>query len=572
MAIIGIDLGTTNSVGAVWKNGSCRLVPNAFGEYLTPSAISLDDNGDIVVGKAAKERLISHTDNSASLFKQFMGTDKEYILGDKSFYPEDLSSFILRQIKADAEVFLGEEVEEAVISVPAYFNDRQRAAAKNAGILAGLKVDRIINEPSAAALAYQKKGDMDGLYLVVDFGGGTLDVSLVEIFDNIVDIVGVAGDNHMGGSDIDNAIYEAFLRENPKLQGKLSKSEEASLHRVCEQCKIALTTSPKQVMVYQKGKDSYVMGLSNQILLNICKPILERIKNTLHTALVNSGNSIQEITDVVLVGGSCHMPIIKQYMKLLTGKQPMQGINPDWVVAYGVGMLAGIKSRDAHIKDLILTDVCPFSLGIETAPRDGLSQFFPIIQRNTSLPASIERTFHTVYDYQSQIKVVIYQGESLRVEQNLKLGEILIDIPQKKAEEVFINVRFTYDINGILEVDVFCPANGNRKHELVVSNKKLTGGEVAKRLEELQKLKIAPRETAENMQLIARAERIFGEHGGEVREEVGRRVSYFSGKLDSGLNPAKLEKLRQQFTEYLDSIDVFDDGLMDTWEMSGGED
>ena len=563
MAIIGIDLGTTNSLGAVWGDDGCRLIPNAFGEYLTPSVVSIEDSGEILVGKAAKERLISHPAQTASLFKQYMGTDKRYILGNQAFLPEDLSSFVLRQIKTDAEAYLGQEVEEAIVSVPAYFNDRQRAATKNAGVLAGLKVDRIINEPSAAALAYQGDGKMDGLYLVMDFGGGTLDISLVEIFDNIVDIVGVAGDNHMGGSDIDKAIYEAFIGENPALGGKLSQSEAASLLRVCEQCKIALTTTPRQVMVYQRDGVTYAMGLSNQILLNICKPLLERIRATLHTALVNCGSSIRDITDVVLVGGSCHMPVMKQYMKLLTGKKPMQGINPDWVVGYGVGMLSGIKNRHGGVKDMILTDVCPFSLGIKTTPREGMAQFFPLIQRNSSLPASVERPFYTVSDFQSQLRVVVYQGESLLVEQNLRLGEILIDIPREKAEQVYVLVRFTYDINGILEVDVHCPANGNSKHELIVSNSQLTQEEVKKRLKQLQKLKISPREKAENRQLLARAERIFKEHDGFIRETVSRAVDYFSGMLEKGCSQARIARLRHQLSDYFDRIDVFDDGLLD---------
>ena len=564
MAIIGIDLGTTNSLGAVWKDGSCRLIPNAFGEYLTPSAVSIEENGEILVGKTAKERLISHPERTASLFKQFMGTDKKYDLGDKSFLPEDLSSFVLRQIKTDAEEYLGEEIHEAVISVPAYFNDKQRAATKNAGILAGLKVERIINEPSAAALAYQSDGEMDGLYLVVDFGGGTLDVSLVEIFDNIVDIVGVAGDNHIGGSDIDKALYEAFLRENPRLKGSLTENERASLLRVCEQCKIALTSAPKQLMVYQRGGESYAMALSNQILLNICKPLLERIKATLHTALMNSGNSIRDITEVVLVGGSCHMPIMKQYMKRLTGKEPMQGINPDLVVGYGVGMISGIKSRVNGVRDMILTDVCPFSLGTEISTKSGMSQFCPLIQRNSSLPSSVERRFTTLNDFQTQLNVDIYQGESINVEQNLKLGEIIIDIPRAKAGEIYIMVRFTYDINGILEVDVYCPANGRREHELMVSNDQLSNDEVEKRLNELSELKIAPADKAENRQLLARAERLFEEHSGPVREEVGSAAAYFSQMLDKGGSPAKIAKLRQELTDFFDRIDFFDDGLMDS--------
>lgn len=566
MEIIGIDLGTTNSLGAVWKDGACQLIANALGDFLTPSVVSIEKNhGNILVGKSAKERLISHPTYSAANFKQFMGTDKEFNLGDKRFRAEELSSFILRQLKEDAAAYLGEEVSEAVISVPAYFNDQQRTATKHAGQLAGLKVDRIINEPSAAALAYKGSHDMDGVYLVVDFGGGTLDISVVEMFQNIVDINGIVGDNHLGGNDIDKAILDAFLEQNTSLATKLSESEHASLLKQCEQAKIVLTSAANHVMVYQKGKKAYSMELSNQRLSEICHSLLNRIQTLLEGALRSAGCHISSVRDVILVGGSCQMPVIEQYIEYITKKKPMRGIDPSQVVAYGAGLVSGIKARDSEIQDLILTDVCPFTLGIKTKSSEtGNVAFFPIIQRNSALPVSIERYFVTIGDDQKTVSVKIYQGESRNIYNNLFLGEINLEVPPCPAGEVGIDVRFTYDINGILEVDVSCPATGQAKHKLVISNKGLREEEIAAHVARLQQFKISPREQAENRHVIAMGERLFEETSGVLRQQIGGLTGKFINLVETGKNVAEIEKMKAYLLAFFSKVtSSFDDGLVD---------
>jgi len=314
MAILGIDLGTTNSLAAVWRDGKSVLIPNSLGSCITPSVVSIDDRGGIVTGEIAKQRLISHPDKTASLFKQFMGTAKAFKMGGKTFRPEDLSALILRSLKSDAEAFLNEEVTEAIISVPAYFNDTQRSATKAAGELSGLKVDRIINEPSAASLAYRQLNVRDGTNLVFDFGGGTLDVSVLEAFDNIVDIIAVAGDNHLGGSDIDAAIVTEFYKAYPELGEKLSEQQRGILLKNAEACKISLTDRQQVFMVYQHDGSDYIMSLSNEKLMQICSFMFVKFKEIIKSALRSAERPLTAIDNIILVGGSCRMPLVREYL------------------------------------------------------------------------------------------------------------------------------------------------------------------------------------------------------------------------------------------------------------------
>lgn len=562
MAIIGIDLGTTNSLACCWRGDSCALVPNSLGEYLTPSVVSVGENGEILTGKIARERLVSHPGHTAGAFKQFMGTDKTYDLAGRRFRPEDLSSFILRRLKEDAEAYLGEGVEEAVVSVPAYFNDTQRTATKIAGKLAGLRVDRIINEPSAAALAYRHEKDTEGIYLVFDFGGGTLDISIVDMFGNIVDIVAVAGDNHLGGGDIDVAIRDAFLQRHPALAAGISGEEKASLLKLAEQSKIALTENSTSLMVYMRNGQSYSMPLDNKQLGELCAPMLARMRAALQRALRDAGRPIGHITDVILVGGSCRMPLVREYVRYLTEKQPLSGIDPDCAVAVGVGLVSGIKNRDEQIRDMILTDICPFTLGVKTVSGEGgIVQFSPIIPRNTALPASMEEMYTTTHDGQRRVKIEIYQGESIQVEQNLYLGMVDMAVPRLPAGGAKLLVRFTYDINGILEVNVHCPQSGETQSTLIVSNARLTEADVEQRLKALQQWKMDWRSNDENRYLIAKGERLYQEHSGPVREQIGLLLARFQRAQSKGANPAALARMRRDIGDFFTRIDHFYDGL-----------
>ena len=555
MPIIGIDLGTTNSLAAVWKDGKCELIPNALGKFLTPSVVSIDNNGEILVGQAAKERLISHPECTATGFKRFMGKDTKIILGNHKFTPIELSSFILRKLKEDAEVFLGEKITEAVISVPAYFDDNGRNATKIAGELAGFKVERIINEPSAAALAYNRDYDMS--FLVIDFGGGTLDVSVVDAFSNVIEIVAVSGDNHLGGDDFNNAIANYFCKQNNIKPETLPKQTIASLIRQAERCKITLSKTEPVMMVSEiNGKQCNAL-LTNQKLVEICAPLLRKMEKPIAHALRDCKSTIGEVDEIVMVGGSCNMPLIRQYIEHILGKKPLFDIDADKTVAIGTGIAAAIKERKADIKDTLLTDICPFTLGVNVLnyedPTNDL--FSPIIERNTTLPTSRMRTYYTVHDNQSQMFIAIYQGESMYCKDNLKLGEIEIDIPQAPKGKECADIRFTYDINGILQVEITCRSTG-KKDELIILNPKLSLSEkeLKAKLKQLESFKLLPRDEEENKLILATASRLYEQSTGLIREQIHQHIDYFNLLLHEG-NDAKIRRYRRDITEFFDQID-----------------
>lgn len=555
MAVIGIDLGTTNSLVSCWKEGKSVLIPNSFGDFLTPSVVSVDENGELLVGKIAKERLITHPDATATGFKQYMGTAKQYTLGEQQLRPEDLSALVLRKLKEDAQAYLGEEVTEAVISVPAYFGDVQRTATKNAGTIAGLRVERIINEPSAASIAYQQGLDGDGTFLVLDFGGGTLDVSIVEMFANIVDILAVSGNNRLGGNDIDRLIFKEFLNRHPGLEEQLSVKESASLLKIAEQCKQSLTDNPVVLMVYERLGISYSMELNNQMLADICGSVLAKMQEVVLHAMRDAGQNLC-IDEVILVGGSCRMPLVQSYVRHITGKKPLFHLDPDQVVAKGIGIVTGIKQREDQVRDLLLTDICPFTLGIsvfnELDFRNSL--FSAIIPRNSALPCSREEVYTTTVDGQNALNTRIFQGESLYVKENVQLGRLSVPVPPLPAGEAQLQVRFTYDINGILEVEAYCPQNGVRHRKLIVSNNALSPEEVEQRLLQLKKLKTPAREQEENRLLLARGERMYQEAEASLHKTIELVIGRFEAALKQG-NPAMIEKVRRKTSEFFDRIE-----------------
>ncbi|MDO5448330.1 MAG: molecular chaperone HscC [Clostridia bacterium] len=558
MAIVGIDLGTTNSLVCVFRNGKSELIPNSFGEFLTPSCVGIDDDGEqVLVGKIAKDRLISHPDLTVSSFKRFMGTDKKLVVGDKVFTAPELSSFVIRQLKEDAEAYLGEPVEEAVISVPAYFDDNGRNATKMAGELAGLRVERIINEPSAAALAYRKDDEEDATFLVCDLGGGTFDVSVVDAFDNIIEIAAVAGDNHLGGDDWNVAIAQYFCDENGIKVDELSSETKAIILKQAEMCKIALNNSEPIIMSVSIGEDSYMATLTSKKLVEISASLFKRIEEPIRRALHDASMTVKDIDYVVMVGGSSKMLTVSKYIEQLVGREMKANIDPDKVVGIGAGVVAGIKSRDEDIKDTILTDVCPFTLGtnvINYAKHDD-PLFSPIIERNSVLPTSHMERYYTVNDKQDRMVFKIYQGENMYCRDNTLLGDIEIKVPKNKAGEECCDVRFTYDINGILEVDVQCVSTGETKNKVILNkNIKLTDEEIAMKQLELQKLKILPRDEEENKAIIARAERLYEESFGEFRDIIGMNTHHFLEILSSQ-DSKKIRRSKKQFVEFLDMVE-----------------
>lgn len=556
MAIIGIDLGTTNSLAVCWKNGKTIAIKNSLGDTYTPSAVSVDDNNDIIVGKVASERLISHPERSVSEFKRNMGTDYQFSLGDRKFSAVELSSFVLKKIKKDAEAFLGESVEEAIISVPAYFDDNSRNATKMAAKLSGLNVNRLINEPSAAALAYAVENNYsEGTYMIIDFGGGTLDVSIVDTFDSIIEILAVSGDNSLGGKDFNEAIVKYFCKINGLCYDDMSDDSKAIIYRNAENCKIALSSVPSAMIIANINQKQYSAVIDNNKLINIASDIFDRISIPVKKALHDSKCTIDDIDDIILVGGSCKMPVIRSYIEMLLHKKPYTGTDPDTAIAIGAGIFAGIKQRNEKLKDVIITDICPFSLGISTyniETNEDLMEF--IIDRNTSLPASRMKKFCAISDGQKKIKIRIYQGESMLPAKNLFLGEFEVECPETKKNDTICEVRLTYDINGILMIDV-TTVSDNQNHSKIIISKtnQMSESELDVYKSKMEEIKLSKENDEENALLIARAQRMYEEALPEERDIILRALIVFKSALQKQKNH-EIRICYEQLNEILDNI------------------
>lgn len=557
MAIIGIDLGTTNSLVSVWQNGQPILIPNSFGEYLTPSVVGIDDKGNIITGKIAKERLISHPEKTAASFKRFMPYGNEIRFGLKSYSPAEISSFLLRRLKEDAELFLGEPVEEAVISVPAYFDDNGRNATKLAGELAGLRVERIVNEPSAAALFCNYKAFEDKTILVFDFGGGTLDVSIVNIFDNIIEIEAVAGDNRLGGDDFNRLIAEHFCAQNGINADDLSAEQLAVLIKQAELCKIALSTRDKAAMAVNIRGKMKTLVLDNDTLYGISQPLFKRVEAPIVRAIRDAMTDLDEIDEVIMVGGSSQMTVTRRFIRDLFNREVMLSSSADTAVAKGAAIAAAIKERVEGIKNVILTDICPFTLGTGVHNRTNANRalYCPMIDRNSTLPASVVRTFCNTQDNQEKIAVEIAQGEKPYLDQNLLLGKLELPIPKGPAGQVQIEIRFTYDINGIIQVDVYIPSTEYRESKLIInSSNRMSEEEIKKRLKELDKIKIHPRNMEENQLLLARAEALYEETMGDLRDYIQSRANAFSAVLEKQ-RPNVIRNARAGLDAFLSEVE-----------------
>lgn len=562
MIIIGIDLGTTNSLVSYWTEDGGVVIPNSLGEYLTPSVVSVDENGEILVGKVAKERQISHPDKSAAVFKRYMGSKKMYKLGDKEFLPEELSSLIIRSLKEDAEHHLGINITEAVISVPAYFSDSQRKATKRAGELAGLKVERLITEPTAAAMAYgihQKNADTK--FLVFDLGGGTFDVSILELFDNVMEVRAVAGDNYLGGEDFTDILVSMFLKHHSLTREQLCAKNLALLKKACEVAKREFCdkkTVTVQCLIDQK---ELTMNVTMEEYESSVKTLLNRLREPVERALNDASLKVSDIEYILLVGGATRLPIIRTFVSKLFGRLAWANIDPDKVVALGAGVQAELKGKSSCLKEMILTDVCPYTLGTSMSVRKSHGQyesghFLPIIERNTIIPVSRVERLYTVYDNQSILNIDVLQGESRMSKDNIPLGELNVPIPPKPAGQEAVDIRFTYDINGILEAEVTVVSTGIKKSMVIEKDPGyMSKEEIATRLENLSHLKMHPRDNQENKLLIARGERLYEESTGQRRFEISRVLRDFEDILDKqDLDLIKEEK--KKLKDFLDAIDT----------------
>lgn len=537
MSVIGIDLGTSNTLACVFRDGKAVLIPNKEEGYLTKSAVSVMEDGTIITGRAAKERLLTHPDRTAASYKVFMGTEREICLGQQYFKPEELSAFVLRQVKQDAEEFLQEPVEEAVISVPAYFNDNQRCATKLAAQLAGLKVSRLINEPSAAAVYYRWSDPAaeDGKLMIVDFGGGTLDVSIVDCFDNIIEILCIAGDNHLGGDDIDAAIAKYFCEKNHLCREALTPEEGAVLMRQAENAKAALSEpgATEGLMKLRAGEKDYELSLDREQLAMLCEPVFKRVEKVLRRALENK-KAARGIRRVVLVGGSSRMPVFHDFLEKLMSARPVIAAEPDKIVALGAGVCAGIKERREELQDVVMTDVCPFSLGVATynSQIDREPHMAVLIPRSSMLPVSHSSRFYTLHDGQEYLKFEFYQGEDYFVAGNLKLGELQVRVPRGAAGSQWAEVVFTYDIDGILHVSVESSGGDKRETVILNPNLNLSEEEMEKAMERINSIRLTT-EAHRDQRLFTQALSLYEQLGDERRAELGRGLAMYCGAQDT---------------------------------------
>lgn len=559
--IVGIDLGTTNSLIGYFTEEGPKLIPNRLGKNLTPSIVSVDEEGNVYVGETARERMSLYPDTVASTFKRSMGSDRDYVLSGKKYKAEELSSFVLKALKEDAEVFLGQEITEAVISVPAYFDDKRRKATKRAGELAGLKVERIISEPTAAAIAhglYEQEGN--GRFLVFDLGGGTFDVSILELFENILEVRAVAGDNYLGGEDFTRVLEKLFIKKQNLDKQSMSLKDQARFYRAAEKAKCQFGDEDSVTMQFVYQDQELTSEITRKEYEEACEDLFMRIREPVKRSLSDAGLSLKDIDKVVLVGGATKLSIIRSFLVKLFHKFPDKAMNPDEVVALGVAIEAAMKERHQDVKEVILTDVCSFTLGTEVVREyeeghfeDG--HFCPIIERNTVIPVSHTERLYTVRDNQEKVRVRVLQGESRFARNNLYLGELNVNVPKAPKGQESIDVTYTYDINSLLEVQVKVVSTGEIQKMIIKgSDNQMTDEEIANRMEELSYLKIQPRDQEENKLVILRAERMYEELLGEQRKKVERYLMAFEEALRKG-DRADIKEARDALVEFMGELE-----------------
>ena len=567
--MIGIDLGTTNSLATyIDDNGKIEFVKNEYGNILIPSVVGIDENDDIIVGELAKERRMMNAGETASNFKRRMGTDAKIKVKNRTFDAQMLSSFVLKHLKENAEKQLNEKINRAIISVPAYFNDKQRRDTKMAAELAGLTVERLINEPTAAALSLGSNILNQNLkFIVLDLGGGTFDVTLLETFENIMDVISISGDTMLGGEDFTTKICEIFLKNIKLAITDLSSDERTKLYTKADRAKKLISLKDVEIELEIKGKN-YKSEITQKDFREAVKPLLVKMKAAIDKALQDGNTDAREIEKVVLVGGAVKLGIIEEFTEKYFHKMRGEKIyfssenfiennklvsivaNPDTVVAYGVGIAVGMKERNKMFKERILTDVCPFTLGTELVG----NRFAPIIPRNTTVPTSKSEYFYTIDDYQDKVNVGIYQGESLNIDDNLFLGNFLIDVPRNIAGKEAINVRFTYDINGILEVEATVVSTGLKKSKLIV-NGDLSEEEKNEKIKMIEEIKIQSENKNKDKLLLERANRIYAEIvNTEIRNHISGYLKNYQMVVATG-DRIRIQKAKESFSQFLDKID-----------------
>jgi len=565
-AIIGIDLGTTNSLVAIFEADGPKLVPNALGEMMTPSAVGYGDDGAMLVGRAARDRLLTHPDLTTARFKRYMGTNHEVKLGKKSFRPEELSALVLGSLRADAEAHLGRTVEEAVISVPAYFNDIQRKATITAAEFAGLKVNRLVNEPTAAALAYGLQDrEAESTFLVVDLGGGTFDVSILEMFSGVMEVRASAGDAFLGGEDFTDALAAELGRQLGIQPKDVSREEGARLRALANRLKHQLSEKAEATGDYIIKGEARPVSITREKFDEITDELLKRLRMPIQRAISDASLRADDLHRIITVGGATRMQAVRGLITRLFKRFPEHSIDPDHVVALGAAVQAGLAARHAALDDVVMTDVCPFTLGYEVSVPLGPNQweaghFSPLIERNTVVPASRANEISPLEQHQREINLMIYQGESPFVRDNVRIGQLRVPLPADLKADKTVEVRYTYDTSGILEVEA-TPVATKKTLRLVIEGTPgtLTRAEIDKRLQELAALKIHPRDEQENAAIIARLRAAYENSLGDQRQHVGHILAQFEAVLHTH-DKRQIHDARAQIEEILSHFegeDVF---------------
>ncbi|RCX22745.1 molecular chaperone DnaK [Fontibacillus phaseoli] len=568
--VIGIDLGTTNSCVAVMEGGEAVVIPNPEGARTTPSVVGFKKDGERIVGETAKRQAITNPDRTIISIKRHMGTNHKESIDGKDFTPQEISAVILQKLKSDAEAYLGQPVTQAVITVPAYFNDSQRQATKDAGKIAGLEVLRIVNEPTAAALAYGMEKSEDQTILVYDLGGGTFDVSILELGDGFFEVKATSGDNRLGGDDFDQVIIDYLVAEFKKDQGIDLSKDKAAVQRLkdaAEKAKkelsgvLTTTISLPFITVVDGVPQHLELNLTRAKFEELSADLVERTLGPTRRALSDAGMTPADIHKIVLVGGSTRIPAVQEAIKKLTGKDPHKGVNPDEVVALGAAVQAGVLTGD--VKDVVLLDVTPLSLGIETAG----GVFTKMIERNTTIPTSKSQVFSTYADNQPSVEIHVLQGEREMAAGNKTLGRFMLgDIPLAPRGVPQIEVSFDIDANGIVNVSATDKGTGKSQKITITSSSGLSDDEVERMMkdaelhaEEDKKRKELVEAKNNGDQLIYSVDKTLKELGDKVDAAETEQANAAKEELKKALESDDLENIKsasEKLTEIVQQLSV----------------